>query len=167
MAGIGAREAASPESIGTTMTSISVTSSEPRMCSGNEASSPDDPPSKPAEIVEDYKVRGLDKRGRKVLDILWKTKDFVIFQHAGGISPHFADNDDLSRKQADRYIRLGPALSRINALLPPPEKTGDSVRRRWSFFQTPDAFLYRETARAIANALTDNHERAVDILAFT
>jgi hypothetical protein len=130
----------------------------------HEASSQDQPLDR-AQRVGDYKLGGGDKRDRKVLDILWSTTDFVIFQHTGGISPHFADDPKLYQQQAGWYMRLGPALSRINALLPPPDKT-DSGRRSWSFFQTPDAFLYRETARAIANALTGNHERAVDILAF-
>jgi hypothetical protein len=123
----------------------------------------------PAKRVEDYRIGGLDKRGRKVLDILWSAKDFVIFQHAGGISPHFSDDDELSRKQARQYMQLGPALSRINALLPPPEEAQSSARaasRAWSFFHTPNAFLYRETARAIANALTGDHQRAIDVLSF-
>jgi len=145
------------------MTSTSVTPSEPQM-----PSSPDQPSDVPAKHVGDYKVGGLDKRGRRVLDILWSTKDYVIFQHAGGISPHFSDDEDLFREQARRYMRLGPDLSRINALLPPPstDEKGHSLPRSWSFYQTPDAFLYRETARAIANALTGDHERAIDVLAF-
>jgi len=131
--------------------------------------SPDRTSNVPAKHVGDYRVGGLDKRGRRVLDILWSTKDYVIFQHAGGISPHFSDNDDLSREQARRYMQLGPDLSRINALLPPPNETDDkgpSASRAWSFFHTPNAFLYRETARAIANALTGDHQRAIDVLAF-
>lgn len=131
--------------------------------------SPDKPPTMPAKQVRDYRVGGLDKRGRRVLDILWSTRDYVIFQHAGGISPHFSDDDDLSREQARRYMRLGSDLSRINALLPPPDETDDkgtSGARGWSFFHTPNAFLYRETARAIANALTGDHERAIAVLAF-
>jgi hypothetical protein len=119
-----------------------------------------------AQKVCEYEVGGLDKRGREVLDILWKTHDYVIFQHAGGISPHFSDDDQLYREQAQRYLQLGPDLSRINALLPPPDKMDKIVQSGWAFFQTPDAFLYRETARAIANALTGNHKRAIDILAF-
>jgi len=129
----------------------------------------DKPSNVPAKHVGDYRVGGLDKRGRRVLDILWSTKDYVIFQHAGGISPHFSDEDDLSREQARRYMQLGPDLSRINALLPPPNEAGDkgpSAPRSWSFFHTPNAFLFRETARAIANALTGDHQRAIDVLAF-
>ncbi len=144
--------------------SSAVSSSEPQT-----PSSPEKQLDVRAEHVDDYEVGGLDKRGRRVLDILWKTKDYVIFQHAGGISPHFSDKDELYNEQAQRYMRLGPDLSRINALLPPPDKTykvGHFAQSRWSFYQTPDAFLYRETARAVANALTGNHRRAVDILAF-
>ena len=129
----------------------------------------DKPSNLPAKHVGDYRVGGLDKRGRRVLDILWSTKDYVIFQHAGGISPHFSDDDDLSREQARRYMQLGPDLSRINALLPPPieaDDKGPSAPGSWSFFHTPNAFLFRETARAIANALTGDHQRAVDVLAF-
>lgn len=123
----------------------------------------------PAKRVDEYRIGGLDKRGRKVLDILWSTKDFVIFQHAKGISPHFSDDDELSHKQAQRYMELGPDLSRINALLPTLNETDDKKRPvslGWSFFHTPDAFLYRETARAIANALTGDHQRAISTLAF-
>jgi hypothetical protein len=125
-------------------------------------------PDEPAKHVTDYRIGGLDKRGRKVLDILWSTKDFVIFQHAGGISPHFSDDDHLSREQARWYMQLGPALSRINALLPPPGEAGGerSAPGGWSFFHTPNAFLYRETARAIANALIGEHQRAIEVLAF-
>jgi len=122
-----------------------------------------------AKHVADYRIGGLDKRGRKVLDILWSTKEFVIFKHAKGISPHFSDDDEQSHEQAQRYMRLGPALSRINALLPPPDKADDNGRygyRVWGFFHTPNEFLYRETARAIANALTGDHARALAILAF-
>lgn len=122
---------------------------------------------KPAKLVVDYRIGGLDKRGRRVLDILWATKDFVIFQHAKGISPHFSDDDEESREQAKRYMNLGPYLSRINALLPSfTEDNQSSDQYNWSFFHTPNAFLYRETARAIANALSGNHDLAIDILAF-
>jgi hypothetical protein len=146
------------------MTSTSATPSELQM-----HASPDRPSDVSAKHVTDYKVGCLDKRGRRVLDIFWITKDYVIFQHAGGISPHFSDEDDLSREQARRYMRLGPDFSRINALLPPPEEADDkghSAPRGWSFFHTPNAFLYRETARAIANALAGDHQRAIDVLAF-
>jgi hypothetical protein len=149
---------------GWTMTSTSAIAREPDLQASAAGA-----PQGPAKHVGDYKIGGLDKRGRKVLDILWSTNDFVIFQHAGGISPHFSDDDDLSREQARRYMSLGPALSRINALLPPPEQASGEARfgsRGWSFFHTPNAFLYRETARAIANALTGEHERAMEILAF-
>jgi hypothetical protein len=122
----------------------------------------------PAHRVEHYEIGGRDKRGHKVLDIFWKTEDFVIFQHKEGISAHFSDEEKLSREHARRYMHLGPHLSRINALLPPPEPVDDkkTSARRWSFFHTPDSFLYRETARAIANALIGDHQRAIDILAF-
>jgi hypothetical protein len=66
-------------------------------------------------------------------------------------------------------MQLGPAISRINALLPSPEDDDGGRRgasRNWSFFHTPNAFLYRETARAIANALSGEHQVAIDVLAF-
>ncbi len=132
-------------------------------------SSAERPSRVPARHVGDYRVGGVDKRGRKVIDILWSTKDFVIFRHARGISPHFSDDDDTSREQAGRYMRLGPDLSRINALLPQAEEgnqESSSATRSWSFFHTPNDFLYRETARAIANALTGDHQRAIEVLAF-
>jgi hypothetical protein len=121
----------------------------------------------PAKNVEDYRVGGLDKRGRRVREILWVTKDFVIFRHDQGISPHFSNDDTLAREQARRYMRLGRVISRVNALLPP--ANAEEVRpthRGWSFFHTPDAFLYRETARAIANALVGQRGDALEILAF-
>ena len=121
----------------------------------------------PASRIGDYRIGGLDKRGRRVLDIMWTTKDFVIFQHEKGISPHFSDDYELSREQARHYMQLGPDLSRINALLPPPTEADEKRHSTsGSFFHTPDSFLYRETARSIANALVGDHQRAVDILAF-
>lgn len=124
---------------------------------------------KPAQKLKDYKVGGLDKRERIVRAIHWTTEDFLVFQHDEGISPHFSDNPELSRLQAQRYMKLGPHLSRINALLPPfrdPQVKNGSNLRSWQFFQTLDAFLHRETARAIANALTGDYYRAVAILRF-
>jgi hypothetical protein len=152
-------------------------------------------PSKGARLhatsVKDYTIGGLDQRGREVLDILWSTKEFVIYQHEKGISPHFSDDDNIRKYQQKRYLSLGPALSRVNASLPPPfsqvthpaasreDNQGNSkdsgkgtagkahpVRRSWSFFHTSDGFLVRETARAIANALAGEVQDAFQILEF-
>ena len=78
-------------------------------------------------------------------------------------------NCPFTARTARRYMQLGPAISRINALLPSPEDDDGGRRgasRNWSFFHTPNAFLYRETARAIANALTGEHQVAIDVLTF-
>jgi hypothetical protein len=127
-----------------------------------------------AQSVRDYKIGVDDIRGREVLDILWSTDEFVIFQHEKGISPHFSDNADECREQKRRYMRLGPELLRINALLPPVPPSGKTsgekarvARSEASFFHTSDAFFHRELARAIASALLGDHGSAVEILAST
>lgn len=123
----------------------------------------------PAQSTQDYRLGGLDKRGRIVRDIHWSTGDFVIFQHDDGISPHFSDDLELSQLQRQRYIQLGPYLSRINSLLPPfPTSAPHEIAKpqSWTFFHTPDKFLYRETARAIAAGLTGEQSRAISILRF-
>jgi hypothetical protein len=98
----------------------------------------------------------------------------VVFQTDKGISAAFSDCKSLGEEQRRRYMCLGPNLSRINARLPPLPDDRDRQRRPWSFFKrrlsffhTPDSFVYRETARAIANALQGHKKLAFDILAFT
>jgi len=66
--------------------------------------------------VEDLKLYKLDQRERKILEIFWSTKDYVIYRHSSGLSPHFSDDEDLRKKQQSAYAQIGPKLSKVNAL---------------------------------------------------
>src|SRR5712691_1646440 len=57
-----------------------------------------------------------DQPGRDILDVFWSTKDYVIYKHEAGISPHFSDDDEIAKKQRTGYARIGPLLSEVNAL---------------------------------------------------
>lgn len=66
--------------------------------------------------LDELKKGGFDQRGREILDILWSTKDYVIFRHSSGISPHFSDVAETAKQQRAAYASIGPQLSKVNAL---------------------------------------------------
>jgi hypothetical protein len=66
--------------------------------------------------LDELKKGGSDQRGREILDILWSTKDYVIFRHSSGISPHFSDVAETAKQQRAYYASIGPHLSKVNAL---------------------------------------------------
>ncbi len=66
--------------------------------------------------LDELKKGGADQRGREILDILWSTKDYVIFRHSSGISPHFSDVAETAKQQRASYASIGPHLSKVNAL---------------------------------------------------
>lgn len=109
------------------------------------------------DVVKD----GVDKRGRKILDVLWAVEDFKIFKTERGISPHFSDDDAIAQKQRERYLSLGQELSRMNHLihlLP---------GKWWQFDRGPGdeqdnatrVYYERELARGVAQALTGDPEQ--------
>jgi hypothetical protein len=100
--------------------------------------------------LEEVKKGGLDKRGREILDIYWSTKDYVIFRHPSGISPHFSDDNEVAQRQRKAYGDIGPLLSAVNALRSGAIWRGESIDR--------------EIARAVSQALDGNVENAQRIL---
>ena len=46
--------------------------------------------------LEEVKTGGKDQHGREILAVLWSTKDYMIYQHPEGISPHFSDDERTS-----------------------------------------------------------------------
>jgi hypothetical protein len=100
--------------------------------------------------VAELKTGSADQRGRKILDILWSTQDYVIYRHPSGLSPHFSDNADLARKQRAAYSSIGPQLSKVNAL------RSATVWRA--------ASIDREIARAIYQSLEGDLKNAAATL---
>jgi len=100
--------------------------------------------------LHELKIGGYDQRGRKILDILWSTKDYVIFRHASGLSPHFSDDDSVAQRQRLAYAAIGPQLSKVNAL------RSTTVWRAES--------IDREIARSIYQSLEGDIESAKRIL---
>src|SRR6187455_2404487 len=100
--------------------------------------------------VGELKTGSADQRGRKILDILWSTHDYVIYRHTSGVSPHFSDDGDLARKQRAAYSSIGPQLSKVNAL------RSATVWRA--------ASIDREIARAIYQSLESDLKNAAATL---
>lgn len=100
--------------------------------------------------LDEVKKGGSDQRGREILDVYWSTKEYVIFRHAQGISPHFSDDEELARRQRDSYAEIGSVLTAVNALRSGAVWGGESVDR--------------EIARAISQALDGNVENSKRIL---
>jgi hypothetical protein len=100
--------------------------------------------------LDEVVVGSFDSRGREILEVYWATKDYVIFRHASGISPHFSDVDKLADSQRKTYGNIGPLLSGVNAL------------RSGLILKTVS--IDREIARAVAQALEGNVENASEIL---
>lgn len=96
--------------------------------------------------LDEVKKGATDQRGRDIIDVFWSTKDYVIYQHAGGISPHFSDNNDAAAKQRASYARIGPLLSEVNAL-----RSGTAWRA---------ASVDREIARGISQCLEGDLDNA-------
>lgn len=93
---------------------------------------------------------GEDQRGRPILDIYWSTKDYVIFRHSTGISPHFSDDELRAENQRKAYGKIGPMLSEVNALR--------------SCMTIKTSSIDREIARAVSQALDENIQSAQAIL---
>ena len=93
---------------------------------------------------------GKDQRGREILDVYWSTRDYVIFKHPSGISPHFSDDDELAKQQRSAYSDIGPTLSKVNAL-----RSGLTVKTE---------SIDREIARAVSQALDGHIDNARVIL---
>ncbi len=100
--------------------------------------------------VGELKTGSADQRGRKILDILWSTQDYVIYRHTSGVSPHFSDDGDIARKQRAAYSSIGPQLSKVNAL------RSATVWRA--------ASIDREIARAIYQSLESDLKNAAATL---
>ena len=100
--------------------------------------------------LEEVKKGALDQRGREILDVFWSTKDYVIFRHPSGISPHFSDDHEVADRQRKAYGEIGPLLSDVNALRSGAIWRGESIDR--------------EIARAISQALDGNVENAKRVL---
>jgi hypothetical protein len=111
------------------------------------------------------RVGEKDKRGREILDVLWAVPDFKIFKTEKGISPHFSDDEKIACQQMKRYLELGAELAHLNHLI-----QLMSRKRVWRMVGLDpkavpppvDSYLVfseRETARAIAQALTGNEEK--------
>ncbi len=98
------------------------------------------------EVVKGCK----DQRGREILDVYWSTKDYVIFRHESGISPHFSDERKIADEQRKAYGEIGPLLSSVNAL-------------RFGLMSKANS-IDREIARSISQALDGNLENANEIL---
>ena len=96
--------------------------------------------------VNEIKTGCVDQRGREILDIFWSTENYVIYQHAGGISPHFSDKVDDKAKQIAGYHRIGPLLSKVYAL-----RSGTAWKA---------ASIDREIARGIAQCLEGDIDNA-------
>lgn len=100
--------------------------------------------------LEEVKKGGFDQRGREILDVFWSTRDYVIFRHPSGVSPHFSDENEVAQRQRKAYADIGPLLSAVNALRSGAVWRGESIDR--------------EIARAISQALDSNVENAQRIL---
>ena len=93
---------------------------------------------------------GKDQRGREILDVYWSTRDYVIFKHPSGISPHFSDDEQLAKQQRSAYSDIGPTLSKVNAL-----RSGLTAKTE---------SIDREIARAVSQALDGHIDNARVIL---
>jgi len=100
--------------------------------------------------LDELRIGGHDQRGRKIIDILWSTRDYVIFRHASGLSPHFSDDESAAQRQRLAYAAIGPQLSKVNAL------RSSTVWRAQS--------IDREIARAIYQCLEGDVESAKQVL---
>ena len=100
--------------------------------------------------LDELKKGGFDQRGREILDILWSTKDYVIFRHPSGISPHFSDDTEIARKQRTAYASIGPHLSKVNALRSVTVWRAESIDR--------------EIARAVYQSLEGDIQNAAETL---
>ncbi len=103
-----------------------------------------------AQKLEEVVKGNLDKRGREILDVFWAKKQYVIFQHSSGISPHFSDDEEVANQQLVRYGEIGPLLTKVYALRSGAIWRGESIDR--------------EIARGISRALEDDVETAKLIL---
>lgn len=96
--------------------------------------------------LDEVKKGGKDQRGRDILDIFWSTKDYVIYQHPAGISPHFSDDEEMTKEQRAAYAQIGPLLAEVNAL-----RSGTMWRA---------GSIDREIARGVAQSLEGDLESA-------
>ena len=96
--------------------------------------------------LDEVKKGGTDQRGRDILDIFWSTKDYVIYQHLAGISPHFSDDEEMTKKQRAAYAQIEPLLAEVNAL-----RSGTMWRA---------GSIDREIARGVAQSLEGDLESA-------
>lgn len=100
--------------------------------------------------LDELKIGSPDQRGRMILDILWSTKDYIIYRHSSGLSPHFSDDADVAKQQRSSYAAIGPQLSKVNAL------RSATVWRA--------ASIDRELARAIYQSLEGDLKNAAATL---
>jgi len=100
--------------------------------------------------IKELAVGKKDQRGRVILDILWSTKDYVIYRHPTGLSPHFSDDANTAKQQRSSYASVGPQLSKINAL------RSATVWRA--------ASIDREIARAISQSMEGDPKSAAATL---
>jgi hypothetical protein len=100
--------------------------------------------------LDELKKGGSDQRGREILDILWSTKDYVIFRHSSGISPHFSDVAETAKQQRAHYASIGPHLSKVNALRSVTVWRAESIDR--------------EIARAVYQSLEGDIQNAAETL---
>ena len=119
------------------------------------------PPAGKAEQQDIFplsKVRpgDTDKRGRKILDVLWAVHDFKIYKTAYGISPHFSDDIALAEKQRKHYLDIGEQLAHMNHLIHLLGRIGRNHAKSGPW--APEVYYEREMARAIAQALTGEVE---------
>src|SRR5262245_54916487 len=101
--------------------------------------------------LDEVKKDAKDQRGRDITDVFWSTKDYVIYEHSGGVTPQFSDNDHDKIEQRARYAHIGPLLSEINAL------------RSCTAWRA--ASIDREIARGIADCLEGHLDSAQKTLA--
>lgn len=66
--------------------------------------------------LDEIEVGSKDQRGRDILGIYWSTKDYIVFKHPWGLSPHFSDDNATATQQRHDYHQIGPTLSHVNAL---------------------------------------------------
>ncbi len=117
--------------------------------------------------LKNIKIGAQDKRGRKIIDVLWAVNDFKIYKTSWGINPHFSDAAKTAKDQREWYLALGSELSHLNHLIQLMEpwlmRMGRLVLRRVGKDPAVDAtgiYYEREMARAIAQALTGDVEKA-------
>lgn len=93
-----------------------------------------------------------DKRGLDILDVYWAVADYKIYRTERGISPHFSDDEEKAGEQRQRYMNIGPQLSRLNGML------------NVGYIGDAEPFFNREIARAVAQALEGNAAKAAETL---